>query len=80
MIRIRTEVLEALLAKREWTTYRLAKESGIKLPVAYRLMDPDGGFRRIDLETLEALCRTFDLQPGEFLEWVPDKPKRGKKG
>lgn len=76
MIRIRTEVLGRLMKERGWTRYRLAKESGIKLPVAYRLVDPKAGFKRLDLDTLEALCRTFDGQPGDFLEYVPRK-KRG---
>ena len=78
MIRIRTDVLERLMNKRGWTTYRLAKESGLKRLVAYRLLDPGAGFRRLDLDTLEALCRTFEVQPGELLEWVPER--KGKRG
>lgn len=80
MIRIRTEVLERMMEERDWTTYRLAKEAGIKLPVAYRLMDPKAGFKRLDLDTLEALCRTFDEQPGAFLEYRPERAGRGKRG
>ncbi len=78
MIRIRTDVLERLMRDRDWTTYRLAKETGIKLPVAYRLLDPKAGFKRLDLDTMEALCRTFGEQPGAFLEYLP--AKKGKRG
>jgi DNA-binding Xre family transcriptional regulator len=66
------------LRKRGWTAYRLAKEAGISMPVAYRLADPNGGFSRLDVETLDALCRTFKVQPGELLEWVADR--KGKRG
>ena len=32
-----------------------------------------GETTRIDLETIEALCRVLDCQPGDFLEYVPDE-------
>lgn len=74
---VRLKVAE-LLEDRGWTAYQLAKEAGISIPVAYRLADPEGGFRRLDVETLDALCRTFKVQPGALLEWVPDR--KGKRG
>ena len=74
MIRLK---VAKLLRERGWTAYQLAKESGISIPVAYRLADPEGGFRRLDVETLDALCRTFKIQPGELLEWVSDRKRRG---
>ena len=73
---IRLKVAEHL-KKRGWTAYRLAKEVGLSIPVAYRLADPDGDFRRLDLRTLEALCRIFKVQPGELLEWRPER--KGKR-
>lgn len=73
---IRLKVAE-LLRERDWTAYQLAKEAGLSMPVAYRLASPDGGFRRLDVETLDALCRTFKVQPGELLEWVPEKRRKG---
>ena len=75
MIRL---TVAALLKKRRWTAYKLAQEAGLSIPVAYRLANPDGGFRRLDVETLDALCMTFKVQPGELLEWVPEKGKRGR--
>ena len=75
MIRL---TVAAQLKKRGWTAYRLAKEAGISMPVAYRLADPNGGFSRLDVETLDALCKTFKVQPGELLEWVADR--KGKRG
>jgi DNA-binding Xre family transcriptional regulator len=75
MIRLR---VAKHLRRRGWTAYRLAKEAGLSIPVAYRLADPDGDLRRLDVRTLDALCRTFKVQPGELLEWVPGK--KGKRG
>jgi DNA-binding Xre family transcriptional regulator len=72
---IRLKVAEQL-KQRGWTAYRLAKEAGLSIPVAYRLADPEGGFSRLDVETLDALCKTFQVQPGDLLEWVPDKKGR----
>jgi putative transcriptional regulator len=62
-----------LLEKRGWTPYRLAKETQLTLPVAYRLTDPSHVWKRLDLDTLEVLCRTLNVQPGDLLEYVPDK-------
>ncbi len=67
-----------LLEERSWTPYRLAKEAQLTLPVAYRLADPTHIWKRLDLDTLEALCRTFNVQPGALLEWIPEKSRRGR--
>ena len=68
-----------LLRERGWTPYRLAKEAGLTMPVAYRLASAEGEFRRIDMRTLDAICRALDCQPGDVLKYVPDtKRKRGR--
>ena len=72
---VRLRVRESL-RERGWTAYRLAKEAGRTIPVAYRLAAPGGQFRRLDVNTLDALCRTLGVQPGELLEWVPEKKGR----
>jgi DNA-binding Xre family transcriptional regulator len=73
---IRYRVAE-LLEKKGWTRYRLAKEMGLTEPAVYRLAEPNRAVTRIDGRTLEKLCQAFKVQPGELLEWVPDK-KRGR--
>lgn len=73
MIRLR---IADQLAKKGWTAYRLAKEAGITITVAYRLTNPAGGFKRIDLDTLDAICRALGCQPGDLLRYVPSKGKR----
>lgn len=74
MVRFR---LAEILEGRGWTAYRLAQETKLTVPAAYRLADPDRPVQRLDMTTLDTLCRVLKVQPGELLEWVPDK--RGKR-
>lgn len=62
-----------VLERRGWTAYRLAQEAKITIPVAYRLAKRRGNFRRLDLATLDALCRMLNVQPGDLVEYVPDR-------
>jgi putative transcriptional regulator len=73
MIRLR---LAELLKQRNWTSYRLAQETGLTVPTAYRLADPKGQFGRINFDTLDRLCAALNVQPGDLLEWVPDSSPR----
>ena len=65
--------LGPILEKRGWSAYRLALEVGLTQPVAYRITRPGIFVTRIDAATLDALCRKFDLQPGQLLEYVPGR-------
>ena len=31
--------------------------------------------KRVDFETLNKLCKFFDVQPGDILEYTPDEPQ-----
>jgi putative transcriptional regulator len=68
MIRFR---LDEILNRKEWTPYRLAQETGLTVPTAYRLADPRQRFGRFRVDTLDRLCRALEVQPGDLLEWVP---------
>jgi DNA-binding Xre family transcriptional regulator len=68
MIRLR---LAEVLAQRGWTAYRLAQETGLTVPAAYRLAKRDRRLARIEAATLDRLCLALDVQPGQLLEWVP---------
>lgn len=59
-----------LLEKKGWTAYRLAQETGLTIPAAYRLAKGEV-IQRIDADTLEKLCRVFEVEPGEILELDP---------
>jgi putative transcriptional regulator len=75
VIRLR---LADLLAERGWTPYRLARETGLTIPTAYRLADVSMSFGRFTADTLDRLCEALGVQPGDLLEWVPETPARRK--
>jgi putative transcriptional regulator len=68
--------LAAVLKRKGWTPYRLSQQTGLTVPTAYRLADPDIEFGRFTVDTLDRLCAVLEVQPGELLEWVPDKRRR----
>src|SRR5919202_2179051 len=68
--------LAAILERKGWTPYRLARETGLTVPTAYRLADPTLRFGRFTADTLDRLCAALQVQPGELLEWVPDEAAR----
>jgi DNA-binding Xre family transcriptional regulator len=74
---VRWRVAE-LLSERDWTIYRLVQESQLAPTVVYRIAKPGREVKRVDGKTLDTLCATFKVGPGELLEWVPDK--KGKRG
>ncbi len=65
--------LAAILDRKGWTPYRLARETGLTVPTAYRLADPDLVFGRFTADTLDRLCCALGVQPGDLLERVPEK-------
>jgi putative transcriptional regulator len=68
--------LAAILQRKGWTPYRLARETGLTVPTTYRLADPELQFGRFTADTLDRLCVALDVQPGDLLEWVPAKSRR----
>lgn len=69
--------LAEILKRKGWTPYRLSRVTGLTAPTAYRLADPELRFGRFTADTLDRLCRALDVQPGDLLEWVPDRKRRG---
>lgn len=65
-----------LLKDRGLTAYALAKGTTLTEPRAYRLANEDGEFERLEHDAINELCAFFDVQPGELLEYVPDKKRR----
>jgi DNA-binding Xre family transcriptional regulator len=72
-------LLADVLKRKGWTPYRLSQETGLTVPTAYRLADPEMEFGRFNVGTLNSLCTALDVQPGELIEWVPEK-KSSRKG
>src|SRR5690348_16396000 len=72
--------LPDLLRAKGWTAYRLAKETGFNQQRAYALAKPGARFASYKDDALDALCAALDCQPGDLLEWVPDKRARTRTG
>lgn len=68
LLRVQTE-----LATGRKLPYRvIAAEAGLSTGVLTRLMNNE--FERVETSTLEALCRFFDCNVGDLLEYVPNPP------
>lgn len=63
--------LKELLEARGRTRYWLAKETGIQYGTLMRIEQAELS-NRIELSTLDKLCRTLRCQPGDLLVWVDD--------
>lgn len=74
MIEVR---LKALLEARGRTRYWLAKETGIQFNTLTRIERADLT-NRIELSTLDKICRALQCQPGDLLVWVDDS--QGSRG
>lgn len=68
MVRLK---IHAIMKSRQISAYALSKGTNLSYPSAYRLSRAGGAFGRLHAETLDELCRFFQLQPGGLIEWVP---------
>jgi DNA-binding Xre family transcriptional regulator len=67
---VRLKVHE-LMTARGISAYRLSRGTDLTYPSAYRLSRAGGRFGRLHAETLDQLCRFFQVQPGRLLQWMP---------
>jgi len=63
--------LDQVMANRKIASNRLAEEIGIS-PVNLSLLK-NGKVRGIRFNTLEALCKALNCQPGDLLEFSPEQ-------
>jgi putative transcriptional regulator len=64
--------LDVMLAKRKMSLTELSEHVGITM--ANLSILKKGKAKAIRFSTLEAICQTLDCQPGDILEFAPDKP------
>lgn len=62
--------LDVMLALRKMRSIELARAVGITEPNLSLLKS--GKVKGVRFETLSAICRYLDCQPGDLLEYVPD--------
>ena len=68
MIRIN---LDVMMAKRKMSLTELAEKVGITMANLSVLKTEKA--RAIRFSTLESICRYLDCQPGDILEYIPNK-------
>ena len=68
MIRYKVDILNEL-KNVGYTSYRLRQERLISESTLQRLRQGGTGIR---LDSLDAICRLLDCQPGDLIEWVPE--------
>lgn len=63
--------LHAILKEKNTTLYKLNAEKVIGNATRQKLLGQIPG--GIDSRTIEALCKRLDIQPGDFMTYMPDK-------
>lgn len=70
MVKWRVDRIKRYAKARGWENpHQLAIGAGLAYPVARRLLTDDGPIERLDVSTVEALCRAFECEPMDLLEW-----------
>ena len=63
--------VDVMLAKRKMSLTELSERVGITM--ANLSILKTGKARAVRLETLDRLCAALDCQPGDLMEFLPDK-------
>ncbi|KAE9632471.1 helix-turn-helix transcriptional regulator [Parasedimentitalea maritima] len=64
--------LDVMLATRKMKLSELSERVGIT--IANLSVLKTGKAKAVRFSTLEAICRELDCQPGDLIEYKPDKP------
>ncbi len=62
--------IDVMLARRKMKLTQLSEEVGISLTNLSLLKT--GKARGVRFNTLNAICKSLDCQPGDILEYIPD--------
>ena len=63
--------IDVMLARRKMSSGELAEKVGIT-PANLSILKC-GKAKAIRITTMEAICRALDCQPGDILEYIPEK-------
>ena len=66
--------LDVMMAKRRMSLNTLSEKVGIT--VANLSILKNNKAKAIRLQTLDAICRELDCQPGDILEYAPDEEEK----
>lgn len=67
--------IDVMLAKRKMSVTELSEKVGITMANISILKN--GKAKAIKIDTLNKICKALDCQPGDILEWQPDKDPSG---
>jgi putative transcriptional regulator len=68
--------LKQLLKKKNWSRYRLQKETGVTYPTLHALYhNKSKGYRS---DVLDRLCSALGCELGELLRWEPRRFRKQK--
>lgn len=70
---VKVKVYEMMAKRGIRTRQELAQRVGITGPNMGKIVA--GNMKAIRLDTMDALCRALDCQPGDLFEYVPDGSK-----
>lgn len=68
--------IDVMLAKRKMSVTELSEKVGITMANISILKN--GKAKAIKLSTLDSICKALQCQPGDLLEYVPEKEPSGK--
>ena len=68
--------LGPILKKKKTTLYKLNAEKVIGSATRRKLLGQLKG--NIDTRTIEALCKRLNIQPGDFMRYVPDESEESE--
>ena len=77
MIRIKIKQLlddKNFQERRRITLAEVSEETGISRATITRIANVPG--YNANIEAIDALCKYFECQPGDLLEWLPDGPSQ----
>ncbi len=60
-----------LMKKKHWNISDLMRKANIGYTTAHRLSKGKAGY--VTFDVLNSLCRVFNVEVGEILEYIPDK-------
>ena len=63
--------VDVMLARRKMTSTELAEKIGLSTVNLSNLKT--GKVKGVRFTTLDAICKALDCQPGDLLEYLPDK-------
>ena len=65
--------LDVMMAKRKMSLNELSEK--VDLTLSYLSILKTGKAKAIRFSTLEAICKVLECQPGDILEFLPEKNK-----